>query len=90
MSEKKISSQGSVSVLAVIVQPHVVHYSVCKAVGGTHFERDVISGHQVHQGHPTNKGGKNLFKDISRLLVIYKDRLKRCFYHLEEFDLFRI
>ena len=54
---------------AVFVQPHVVHCIVCKAVDGTH-----LSG---HQGHPTNKAGKNLFEDISRLLVmLYKYCLK--------------
>ena len=59
---------------AVFVQPHVVHCIVCKAVDGTHFERDLISG---HQGHPTNKAGKTLFEDISRLLVmLYKYCLK--------------
>ena len=82
MSEKKKFLSRLDQCCAVIVQPHVVHCSVCKAVDGTHFERDVISGDQAHQGHPTNKAGKNLFKDISRLLVMYKDRLKRCFYHL--------
>ena len=42
----------------------------------------------IMQGHPTSKLSKRPLKDISRLLVIYKDCLKRCFYHLDKFDLF--
>ena len=42
----------------------------------------------IFQGHPASKLSQKPLKDISRLLVIYKDCLKRCFYQLEEFDLF--
>ena len=66
MWEKKFSAEvGSVLCriikvgCAVFVQPHVVHCIVCNAVDGTHFERDLISG---HQGHTTNKAGKTLLK----------------------------
>ena len=36
---------------AVVVQPHVVHCSVCKAVDGMHFVRDLISSDQAHKDH---------------------------------------
>ena len=39
-----------------------------------------IKGHQV-----TNLKAKNLLERLSILLVMYKDCLKGCFYHLEEF-----
>ena len=43
----------------------------------------------IFQGQPTRKLSEKPLKDISRLLVImYKDCLKRCFDHLEQFDLF--
>ena len=42
------------------------------------------------QGHPTSKLAKNSLRDISRLLVMFKDGLKMCFDQLEKFDLFRI
>ena len=38
------------------------------------------------QGHPTNKFSQKPLRDIFRLLVMYKDCLKRCFYNLAEFD----
>ena len=34
---------------AVFVQPHVVYCSVCKAVNGIHFRRNLMSG-LVYQG----------------------------------------
>ena len=40
------------------------------------------------QGHPTSKLRQKPLRDVFRLLVIYKDCLKRFYYHLEEFDLF--
>ena len=40
------------------------------------------------QGHPTSKLAKNHLREISRLLVMFKDCLKSCFYQLEKFDLF--
>ena len=40
------------------------------------------------QGHPTSKLAKNPLRDISRLLVMFKDYLKSCFDQLEKFDLF--
>ena len=40
------------------------------------------------QGHPTSKLSKNPLRDISRLLVMFKDCLKSCFDQLEIFDLF--
>ena len=40
------------------------------------------------QGHPTSKLAKNPLRDISRLLVMFKDCLKICFDQLEKFDLF--
>ena len=40
------------------------------------------------QGHPTKQLSQKPLTGISRLLVMYKDCLKRYFYHLEEFDLF--
>ena len=33
------------------MQPHVVYCSVCKAVDGTHFVRDLISSDEAHQDH---------------------------------------
>ena len=60
MWEKKFLSRLD-QCFAVIVEPHVVHYSVCNAVDGTHFERDLITGDQAQQGHPTNKAGQKPF-----------------------------
>ena len=40
------------------------------------------------QEHPTSKLAKNPLRDISRLLVMFKDYLKSCFDQLEKFDLF--
>ena len=40
------------------------------------------------QGHPMSKLSQKHLKNISRLLVMYKDCLKRYFYHPGEFDLF--
>lgn len=36
---------------AMLLQPHVVSCSVCKAVDSTHFVRDVVRGAQAHQDH---------------------------------------
>ena len=37
---------------------------------------------------PSEQISQKPLRAISRLLVMYKNCLKRCFYHLEEFDLF--
>ena len=37
---------------------------------------------------PNERLSQRPLRDIPRLLVVYKDFLKRCFYHLEKFDLF--
>ena len=47
-----------------------------------------LSKSSMVSGHPTCKLSQKALKDISRLLVMYKDCLKRYFYHQEEFDLF--
>ena len=39
--------------VVIIVQPHVVYCSVCKAVDGMHFVRDLISSDQAYQDHNT-------------------------------------
>ncbi|XP_074620927.1 uncharacterized protein LOC141879544 [Acropora palmata] len=36
---------------AVVVHPRVVYCSICKAVDGTHFVRDLISSDQAHKDH---------------------------------------
>ena len=36
---------------AVVVHPRVVYCSICKAVNGTHFVRDLISSDQAHKDH---------------------------------------
>ena len=35
----------------IIVQPHMVYCSVCKALDGMHFVRDLISSGQAHKDH---------------------------------------
>ena len=42
----------------------------------------------LDQGHPTSRLSQKPPREISRHLLMFKDCLKRCFYHLEEFDLF--
>ena len=46
---------------AVIAEPHVVHYSVCKAVDGTHFERDLITGAPSSARAPNKQSGPEAF-----------------------------
>ena len=42
----------------------------------------------MSKGHPTSKLSPKPLRDISKLLAMYNDCLKRSFYHLEKFDLF--
>lgn len=40
-----------------------------------------------YQRHPTSSSSQEPTRNISRLLVMFKDYLKRC-HHFDEFDLF--
>ena len=48
--EKKMQSKLD-QYCAIIVQPHMIYCSVCKAVDRTHFVRNLISSDLAHEDH---------------------------------------
>ena len=48
--EKKMQSKLD-QYCGIIVQSHMVYCSVCKAVDGTHFVRNLISNDLPHEDH---------------------------------------